>query len=277
MTFDDLFTLTRTGTDRWTAPGAPFTDERCVFGGLVIGQAIVAASVQTRRCHAIHAFFIGMGAKGEPFEIAVERKRDGGSFSTRHVEICQGERLLLTAYSSHHDGNDGPQHQAGMPDVPGPDGLENWFEANARQAQSSGKPPRQYLANLMLEVRAVPPLLRGSNAGDMAGAFWMRSLKPILGGPSIHQAAIAFASDLGPVRAGLQQHSKEEIAGLQTASLDHSLWFHREAAFEDWMLYVLRSPVATNGRGLSLGSIFTRDGSLVASVAQEFLARRKQH
>ena len=272
MTFDDLFALTPSGTGRWTAPGAPGTDERMVFGGLVIGQAIVAASWQTRRCHSLHAFFIGPGEKQVPFEIAVERTRDGGSFSTRQVQIHQGERLLLAGYSSHHDGNEGPEHQIPMPEAPPPDSVEDFSITRNRHAEQLGKPRRQYLADRMLDVRPVE-LASAERAGAVAvQAIWFRSREAIAGDQSVHQAAIGFASDVGLVRVGLLRHAGA-YGQVQTASLDHSIWFHREAAADDWMLHVMRSPVARNGRGLSEASVFTREGELVASVAQEFLAR----
>ncbi len=276
MTFDDLFALEPAGTDRWIAPGAPLTDERCVFGGLVIGQAIIAASFQTRRCHALHAFFIGMGAKQVPFEIAIERTRDGGSFSTRGIQIHQGERLLLAGYSSHHDGNDGPEHQAAMPDLPAPEDLENWYVLRAKQAERLGKPMRNYLADRMLDFRPVPRAAMGPGDPGLTQAMWFRSREPYRDVLCFHQAVIGFASDIGPIHVGLQSHATPESAHVQSASLDHSIWFHSEAPADDWLLHVLHSPVAGNGRGLSHGTIFTRDGRLVASVAQEFLARKKQ-
>ena len=275
MTFDDLFALQPAGIGRWIAPAAPHTDERCVFGGLVIGQAIVAASSQTRRCHAIHAFFIGMGTKGEPFEIAVERTRDGGSFSTRRIEVHQGERLLLAAYSSHHDGNDGPEHDIAMPDAPPPEELEEFSTVRARLPEQMGRPTRRYLADEVLDMRPVPPLPERGGGTEAMQAIWFRARAPIRGDRSVHQAAIGFASDVGPVYVGLQNHARSQDGPMQTASLDHSLWFHRDASAEEWMLHVLHSPIACNGRGLSHGAIFTRNGELVASVAQEFLARRQ--
>ena len=270
MTFDDLFALTPDGPGRWTAPGAPPTDERIVFGGLVVGQAIVAASMEARRCHSLHAFFIGMGEKQRLFEISVEHTRDGGSFDTRHIQIRQGERLLLAGLSSHHQGNDGPQHEIAMPDVPPPDSVEDYTLLRARQSEQTGKPMKHYLADRMLKVRRLDAVPAASGDGALAHPFWTRSRQPIRGDNRIHQAAIGFASDLGLVPAGLQNHPRTE---LQTASLDHSIWFHREAAADEWMLQVMHSPVARDGRGLSLGSIFNQRGELVASVAQEFLAR----
>ncbi len=274
MSFDELFTLTSSGDGRWTAAGAPNTDERCLYGGVLIGQAIVAASQETRPCHALHALFINMGQKEEPFEIAVDRTRDGGSFSTRRMEIFQNKRLLLAGYSSHHRGDLGPTHQVRMPDVPAPETLQEAALIRARDLAERGVVVRRYLAEQMLEIR--PLVLPSSGGSESAQAFWFRSRTPIRGDLSVHQAVLGFASDMPLVRVGLQRHGKTVTAGLQTASLDHSLWFHRDATFDDWMLQVVQSSTAEAGRGLSTGHIFARDGRLVASVAQEFLARQKR-
>jgi acyl-CoA thioesterase-2 len=276
MTFDELFTLRSDGPERWIAEGAPPTDERMVFGGLVVGQAIVAASQGARRCHALHAYFIGMGAKQKQFEIAVERTRDGGSFNTRRVEIRQEGKLLMAALTSHHDGDDGPEHQATKPKVAGPEKLEDLYVGWRRHRQQQGRTARNYLAEQMLEVR--PVTSPGSDLFSAQGtqAIWFRPRQPITGTTAIHQAAIGFASDVGLVRAGLQQHSHPGSDQYQTASLDHALWFHRDVSANDWMLHVLDSPAAANGRGFSRAAIYTRDGSLVASVAQEFLVRKSR-
>ena len=276
MTFDELFTLIPDGPERWTAAGAPPTDERMVFGGLVVGQAIVAASAEARRCHALHAYFIGMGAKQKQFEITVERTRDGGSFNTRRVEIRQEDKLLMAALTSHHDGDDGPEHQFSMPKVAGPEKLEDLYVGWRRHLQQQGRTVRNYLAEQMLEVRPVTSPAPHLFTAPATQAIWFKPRQLITGGVAIHQAAIGFASDVGLVRAGLQRHSQAGSEQYQTASLDHSLWFHRDVLANDWMLHVMESPVAANGRGFSQAAIYTRDGVLVASVAQEFLARKSR-
>ena len=274
--FAELFALSPDGAGRWTAAGAPQTDERRLFGGVLIGQAIVAASEGTTRCHALHALFIGPGSKQEPFELAVERTRDGRSFATRRVEIRQRKRLLLAAYSSHHDGDDGPEHQLAMPDVPLPEDLEDQRDARARRAAEHGKPARRYLSETMLDARSCDwPVVPRS--GSVEGrAVWFRPREPLCGGPQIHRAAIGFASDVGLVSVGLQRHDGARDGGLEAASLDHSIWFHSDADAGEWMLHLQRASVAAHGRGLAQSTIFTRDGKHVASAAQEFLARRER-
>ncbi len=276
MTFDEMFHLTQNGPQRWTAAGAPPTDERVVFGGLVVGQVTVAASLDNRLCHSVHAYFIGAGTKQTPFEIVVDRTRDGGSFSTRRVEVCQAERLLMAAYTSHHDGDPGPKHDDAMPKVSGPERLEDMFAGYRKHLEGRGRKPRRYLAEEMMEVRSVPADIVEPVTAKATQATWFKPRRFVEGGQAVHQAVVAFASDVGLVRAGLQQHSALGDDRYQTASLDHAIWFHHQVSANDWMLHVLHSPITANGRGFSRGSIFTRDGALVASVAQEFLARNSR-
>ena len=277
LTFDDLFALVPAGIGAWTAAGAPQTDEARLFGGMLIGLAIVAASRETPRCHALHAFFIGPGSKQEAFAFAVERTRDGRSFATRRVEIRQRERLLLAVYSSHHAGDPGPEHQFVMPDVPAPEDVEDRRLTRARRAQERGTTARRYLAETMLDVRPFDLPDVASSGAIGRRAIWMHPRERLRGGRDIHQAAIAFASDVGLIGTGLRAHNHCGDGGeIEAASLDHSIWFHRDASADDWLLHVQCAPVAAHGKGLSQSAIFTRDGQLVASAAQQFLARRKR-
>ena len=272
MNFNDLLILSQNGDTSWTAPGVPRTDEPRLFGGLLVAQAILAASAGAPACHALHAFFIGMGEKAQAFDITVARTRDGRSFATRHVEITQAGRLLLAGHTSHHDGDPGPAHQAEMPDLPPPEGLEEQSVLRARRAVAAGRPARTFLLDVMLDVR---PVELPQTAAHPERALWFRPRAPFRGGAAMHRAIIGFASDVGLVQVGLLQHGRNENPAVQAASLDHSIWFHGDAQADDWLLHVQHSPVARGGRGLSLGSVFSRDGRLVASVAQEILARTR--
>ena len=273
MTLFDLLRFTPAGPDAWTAPGAPPTNERVVFGGLVVAQAIMAASIETRPLHSLHAFFVGGGEKERAFEIKVERSRDGGSFATRHIAIRQGERLLLAAYTSHHDGDEGPEHQVAMPHMTPPEELEDFSAVRQRRDVEAGRPVRHYVADQVLDVRHVDIALEAPQ-GEATLAVWFRSREALADTQALHQAVVAFASDVPMVFAGLKNHPRPASgATLQTASLDHSIWFHRPVRADEWMLYTVASPIVHHGRGLSHGSIFNRQGELVASVAQEFLAR----
>ena len=270
MDFDVLFALSPNAEATWTAPSAPRTSEPRLFGGLLVAQAIMAASQQTRRCHSLHAYFIGVGEMEQPFDVAVERVRDGGSFATRRFEIRQHERLLLAGHSSHHEGDDGPEHQSDMPDLPPPGGLQDQRAARRLHSEEAGKPWRSYLADEMLDLR---PVELPQATAEAYRAVWARPRVPIRGAPAVHQAAIAFASDAGLVHVGLIAHRRRSKAAMQAASLDHAIWFHREASANDWMLHVQHSATLAHGRGLSRAKVFSQEGVLVASVAQEFLAR----
>ncbi len=273
MRFNDLLALAPVSDTSWTAPGVPPTDEPRLFGGVLIAHAVLAASAGAPACHALHAFFIGVGSKEQAFDIGIVRTRDGRSFATRQFEITQAERLLLAGHSSHHDGDAGPEHQAEMPDLPPPERLEDQRVRRARQAQEAGRPARNHLVDVMLEVRPVELPQTGSQPER---ALWFRPRAPFSGDAAMHRAVIGFASDVGLVHVGLLPHGRTETPAIQAASLDHSIWFHGDAAADDWLLHVQRSPVARDGRGLSLGSVFSRDGRLVASVAQEILARTRK-
>ncbi len=272
MDLDTLFALSP-AHDGWTAPAAPRTAEPRLFGGMLIGQAIVAASWQTRHCHSLHAYFIGVGAMERTFDVAVEHTRDGGSFATRRFEIRQDARLLLAGHSSHHDGDAGPDHQSEMPNLPPPEDLEDQRDVRARLAEQAGKPWRRYLADELLEIRPIELPQAGAKARR---ALWLRPRVPIRGGHAMHQAAIGLASDAGLVHVGLLTHRRQGGAELQAASLDHAIWFHRDADANGWMLHVQHSAVTAGGRGLSRAKVFTRNGTHVASVAQQFLARYRK-
>ncbi len=272
MNFNDLLTLAQTTDTAWTAPGVPRTDEPRLFGGVLVAQAILAASAGAPACHALHAFFIGVGEKEQPFDITVARTRDGRSFATRHVEITQAGRLLLAGHSSHHNGDPGPEHQMQMPDLPPPDHLEEQRVVRARRAVAAGRTAKTYLLDVMLDVR---PVELPQTEGHPQRAVWFRPRAAFRGDAAMHRAVIGFASDVGLVQVGLLNHGRNENPAVQAASLDHSLWFHGDAAADDWLLHVQHSPVARGGRGFSQGSVFSRDGRLVASVAQEFLARTR--
>ncbi len=276
MTFEELFALEPGAEGVWIAPRPPQTDEARLFGGLLLGHALTAAcAAEAGRCHALHAHFVGAGSKAAPLDVAVERTRDGRRYAARSLQLRQQDRLLLIATTSHHGGDDGPEHQADMPDVPPPEALEDQQRVRHERAAALGRPRRSYLAEVMLDARAVEMPIAREHGIEGRRAVWFRPRQPIRGGEALHQAAVAFASDLGLVHVGLQVHNVLGDRGaLQATSLNHAIWFHREAAGDDWLLQVQRCPVAAHGRGLSHASIFTRDGRLVASAAQEFLARR---
>ena len=270
-TFDDLFAV-GAGREAFVLPAAPRTDERLLFGGLLLAQAIAAATLDGPRCHSIHALFVDVGWMDESFDVAVENLRQGRSFTMRRIEIRQRDRLLLAGFTSHHSGDAGPTRQISMPSVPCPDTLVDQRVARGIRVAAKGCWQPRYLAEELLDIRAAD---MSACEGEGRRALWFRPRAKIRGGAAIHQSAIAFASDVGLVHVGLQTHGLTSARRIQSASLDHALWFHRDAVVDDWMLQLQTSPTLADGRGFSRSSIFTRDGRLVATASQEYLARNK--
>ena len=275
-TLAEVLTLEEAGPSRFTA-GTPFGEERRIFGGQLIAQSLVAAAhtVGKTHCNSLHAYFVSAGDLTRPLDFEVAHVRDGRSFDAREVRVRQQERLVFSASLSFHDGDPGPEHQIGMPDVPPPEELEDQRERRRRNADERGVAMRVFSAEQMIDARAVElPVTRPEGGIEGRRCLWFRSRAPLAEDPTMHQAAIAYASDMGLLHVGLRPHL--ELGNgepLDTASLDHAIWFHRFARADDWLLHVERSPIGSCGRGLSFGSIFARDGTLVASVAQEILIR----
>ena len=275
-TLAELLDLKETSPGRFTA-ATPYGEEKRIFGGQLIGQSLIAAArtVDKGHCNSLHAYFVSAGDLQRPLQLSVDTVREGRSFAAREVDVHQEERLVFSAALSFHDGDPGPEHQIGMPDVPPPEELEDQRERRRRNAEERGTQMRLFSAEQMIDARPVEfPVSRDSGGIEGRRCLWFRSRGPLPQDPAVHQAAIAYASDMGLLHVGTRPH--QELGGgepLNTASLDHAIWFHRPARADEWLLHVERSPVGANGRGLCFGSIFTRDGQLVASVAQEVLVR----
>ncbi|MDP9929922.1 acyl-CoA thioesterase-2 [Variovorax paradoxus] len=252
-----------------------------VFGGQVLGQSLAAASLTVgadRPVHSMHAYFLLPGEHA-PIEYSVDRVRDGRSFTTRHVVARQQERIIFEMSASFQTVDDGVEHQFAMPAVAGPEGLIS--EIDQRIALGDRLPERWRIKGLEphgIEYRRVEaddlltPEVRPSES-----AIWMRAIAPLPDDPVVHRALLAYASDHGLLRAAMLPHGLSFMSGqVRPASLDHAMWFHRDFRMDDWLLYVLDSPSASGARGLCRGSLFTRDGRLVASTAQEGMLRVKR-
>lgn len=253
-------------------------EEPRTYGGLLVAQALAAAAktANGRPCHSIHLLFTEAGDARKPVFLAIDRLRDGRKFSARSVHVTQGERLLATATLSFHAGDAGPSGQHAMPDnAPSPETLEDQREIRRRNAAIHGKPVRRFVAEELIDARPAE-LPAGEDGKDGLRFLWFRSRLPLNDDPVLHQAIIAFASDMGLVHVQLTAHNKDKREHLDSASLDHAVWFHRPARADDWLLYVQRAEIAHGGRGLSRGEIYDRDGALIASVAQEILIRPTQ-
>ncbi|KQU86628.1 acyl-CoA thioesterase II [Variovorax sp. Root318D1] len=252
-----------------------------VFGGQVLGQSLAAASLTVgadRPVHSMHAYFLLPGEHA-PIEYSVDRVRDGRSFTTRHVVARQQERIIFEMSASFQTVDDGVEHQFAMPAVAGPEGLIS--EIDQRIALGDRLPERWRIKGLEphgIEYRRVEaddlltPEVRPSES-----AIWMRAIAPLPDDPVVHRALLAYASDHGLLRAAMLPHGLSFMSGqVRPASLDHAMWFHRDFRMDDWLLYVLDSPSAGGARGLCRGSLFSRDGRLVASTAQEGMLRVKR-
>jgi acyl-CoA thioesterase-2 len=252
-----------------------------VFGGQVIAQALQAAqrSVAGKDAHSLHAYFMRPGDEDYPIIFRVIRDFEGRSFATRRVVALQKGQPILNLAASFQLPEDGFHHQNAMPDVPSPEELKS--EQELRLAVVDRVPER---------VR--PLFLRRQNAIEMrplyprswfepvqrepTNAAWFRVAAPIGDDPRLHRAALAYASDMALMATAMMPHGVNWLMpGMQCASLDHALWLHEPFRADEWLLYTTDSPWAGHARGMNRGSIFTRDGRLVASVAQEGLMRRR--
>lgn len=251
-----------------------------VFGGQVIGQALVAAcrTVEGRRPHSLHAYFLLGGDPAVPIIYEVDRIRDGRSFTTRRVVAIQHGRAIVAMSVSFHADEPGLTHAATMPDVPPPEGLPSEAEIKSGVLPLMPDPVRAYYERERpIELKPVEFGRYISRApGEPRFNVWIRATGRLPDDPAIHQCVLAYASDMTLLDSSLIPHGRTVFdRAIQGASLDHALWLHRPFRADDWLLYAQDTPSASGARGLSRGLIFTRAGELVASVAQEGLIRER--
>lgn len=252
-----------------------------IFGGQVIAQSLLAAyeTVENRVCHSLHCYFIRPGDPTIPILFEVDRSRDGGSFTTRRVVAIQRGQQIFNLAASFQDVEEGYEHQFPMPDVPGPEAMDDELTAQKKQLEKMPEPMRKMIS------RPRPIEMRGrdsfgwtpSQNTDPASNVWIRAREPIGSDPHMHQVVLAYASDMNLLSTAMRPHKVGwQTPGLQSASLDHAMWFHKPSNFNDWHLYSQDSPSASGGRGFVRGSIYDQAGNLVASVAQEGLMRQRK-
>jgi len=251
-----------------------------VFGGQVIGQALVAAirTVKDRNVHSMHGYFMRPGDPEVPIIYQVERDRDGKSFATRRVIAIQHGQPIFTMGASFHKHEDGFDHQIKMPDVPAPEDLPSEKQMKERFLKKMPGYIRQYWErDRPFEIR--PVKMRNyldPEKSDPAQSIWIKANENLPEDPAIHQCVLSYASDMTLLDTSLLPHGHTLFdPEIMLASLDHSLWFHRPIKADEWMLYAQDSPSASGARGFNRGNIFSRDGTLLASVAQEGLIRKK--
>jgi len=252
-----------------------------VFGGQAIAQALVAARRTVhddRHTHSLHAYFLRSGSDELPIDFRVKRDLDGRSFSNRRVVASQQGQPILNLIASFQKPQDGPHHQhPQMPDVPPPEELKPDSLTRRKFAETMTE---GLLRNLMLrprpiDVRSVGPRnWQSPGKREPVAHCWFRTVAPLPDSPPIHRAVLAYASDFQLLATAIQPHGLSFHRGeVKAASLDHALWFHDEFRADDWLLYATESPWSGLARGFGRGQIFTRDGRLVASVAQEGMIR----
>jgi len=259
---------------------------KSVFGGQVIGQALVAAARTVQGCvpHSLHAYFLRPGDMTLPIIYEVDRVRDGRSFTTRRVQAIQHGAPILSMIASFQRPEPGLDHQAPMPPVPAPETLadnhllrEQWIREFPQIPENFR---RAFLRQLAIEFRPVQPwnpLKPDARAPIQQVWFRAAGRLPDLNGEAdwaLHRCVLAYASDFNLLGTAMFPHGKTWFSpDMVCASIDHALWFHRDARADEWLLYSMDAPSAQGARGYSRGQIFSRDGKLVASVAQESLMR----
>jgi acyl-CoA thioesterase-2 len=253
-----------------------------VYGGQVIGQALAAAcrtlDSVNRPPHSLHAYFLLGGDPKVPIIYDVERIRDGKSFTTRRVVAIQhGEAIFIMSASFHRD-EPGMTHQAKMPDVPMPEDLPTLADLKQQVLPMPEPVRRFYERERPIELRPVEfDRYLGRKIENGRFHIWLRATARLPDEPAIHQCVLAYASDMGLLDSALVPHGRTVFEKtIMAASLDHALWFHRPFRADDWLLYAHDSPNLAGSRGFSRGLVFARDGTLVASVAQEGLLRERR-
>ncbi|HKK91938.1 MAG TPA: acyl-CoA thioesterase II [Longimicrobiales bacterium] len=252
---------------------------RRIYGGQVLAQALVAAQRtvdEDRPIHSMHGYFILPGDLTTPVVYFVDRLRDGGSFTTRRVTAIQNGNAIFNLSASFHRHEEGLEHQLEMPDVVPPEELRD--ELDIVREHAADLPPglREVATqDRPLDFRPVEgDYVLGRGPREPHRMMWVKTTTRLDDDPVHHRAVLAYASDYGLLVTAMRPHGRSaRDPKMMVASLDHSLWFHRDFRIDDWLLYVVDSPVSGGGRGFARGTYFTRDGTLVASTAQEGLIR----
>ena len=248
-----------------------------VFGGQVLAQAVLAAGhtvEDTRLVHSMHGYFLRPGDASRPIRFEVEELRDGRSFSARRTHAFQDEKPILSMIASFQQPQDGPEHSVRMPEVPPPGAVASGIDVLAPFA---GHPTADFwLESAPFDVRHVEGSLfiAPDKSPKQYQTAWMRVRRPLDVSPLTHSALLAFGSDQVILEPALRRHGAAwTTPGIAFASLDHAMWWHRPARADEWLLFVQDAPTAQGGRGMCGSWVFSEDGRLVASVAQEGMLR----
>jgi acyl-CoA thioesterase-2 len=275
-TLDLVDTGARTDEDIFTGPSQWMPNGR-VFGGQVLAQALVAATRTVdadRAVHSLHGYFLRPGDASAGITFGVDRIHDGRSFSTRRTQAYQNGVPILSVIMSFQTEDEGLEHQAEMPaDLPQPEDLPSAVEV---LSTFSHPVAAVWARERAFDMRHIPSSVYMSVDGprEAKQAVWIRALGRLPDDPTVHRAALAYASDYSILEPVMRRHGVAWARpNFKMASLDHAMWWHRFARADEWLLYVQDSPSASGGRGLSRGTIFDREGRLIATVAQEGMIR----
>jgi len=252
-----------------------------LFGGQVAAQSLVAAGRTVgdgnRHAHSLHAYFLRPGDPTWPVVYSVDRIRDGRSFTTRRVVAQQRGKAIFNMAVSFHDNEPGYEHQMAMPaDAPDPDAMPTWDETLRKALAEFPEETRGFTPHPRpVEMRhSLAPTFLGGERTQDPNHVWMRLQRRLPDEPFLHQCLLTYITDYSLLDNVVRPHGRiGELGPLMTASLDHAIWFHRPCRVDEWLLYYQDTPAAAGARGFARGTIYTRDGTLVASVAQEGLMR----
>jgi len=250
-----------------------------VFGGQVLGQALIAAgaTVESRMVHSLHAYFLVRGDFNAPIVYEVDRARDGRHFSMRRVVAIQHGEPIFNLSASFQSADSGLEHQVTMPDVPPPEALGDLMSYADRLPADAVPRLRAMLTQprpFEFRPTAMPYFLQ-PQAQPPAKSVWFRAVDRLPDDEVLHRGLLAYASDFNLLDTATMPHGLYfPSSKLVMASIDHAMWFHRALRIDEWLLYATDSPSASGARGFTRGSIFARDGRLVASTAQEGLMRK---
>ena len=251
-----------------------------VFGGQVLGQALVAATatVDGRAVHSLHAYFLRRGDFNSPIVYEVDRSRDGGSFSSRRVVAIQHGQQIFHMSASFQAPEPGLDHQLSAPAVPAPESLPDHMTALRRGIDNLHPERRRVWESARpWEFRPVEPIPDAPQPADAERHVWFRLTDRCPDDPNLHRCVLAYLSDFQLLETALLPHGLSVFdRRLTMASIDHAMWFHRPVRIDDWLLYVISSPSASGARGFATGRVYDRAGVLVASVAQEGLMRWRE-
>jgi acyl-CoA thioesterase II len=252
----------------------PAESRQRTFGGQVAAQALMAAgrTVADTRVHSLHSYFLRPGDTSTPILYEVDAIRDGKSFTTRRVVAIQHGKAIYNMQASFHNTELGVEHQIAMPDVPAPETIAPLAE---RLQNEVAEDDEWFQRQHPIDQRFIGELpWSPTRSRDPYQRLWIKADGVLPDDPLLHACVVTYASDMSLIDAMLKPHAISwDDGGFMVASLDHCMWFHREFRADEWLLYDTESPIATGGRGLARGFLFSRNGELKVSMVQEGLSR----